>query len=307
MIIPAKKSLIFFGAGASFGCSSLNDTPPLTKNLFNELKTFNSTIWNQIPKELEAFFISDFEKGMSFLFSSKPTLLPILQRSMASYFFKFIPGENNLYRKLAQKIQKNNQQVQIATINYDRLLIESLLDEGITIKIGKEKDNSNRLKLILPHGCCNLFNKNIKGLAKYISIDGLRVKTNVIDSPVIIRDSTDFYTKISTDPFPPIMSYIEPTKNTLSGGNFLTTQREIYKKAVMDSELICIIGVSIRQRDRHIWQPLQKTSAELVYCSGKDGSEFEKWIKSVRKHKKYTILNGFFIDYFDEICKLLEL
>lgn len=301
-----KKVLLLFGAGASYG-SDLCGTPPLTLNLFNELKAFHPNIWNQIPIELENIFISDFETGMSNLSDNNPTLLPILQRSMASYFFKFEPKEENLYRKLAKKIKSTRWKGIVVTINYDRLLTKALVDEGLTIKINNSNfDNS--INLILPHGCCNLFNENVKGLPKNIKMNGLRVKTNLVGiSPVLKNNPKDFYSAIKTNAFPPIMSYIESGKSTMSGVDFITEQRRLYEKEVLNSDLVCIVGVKINPRDKHIWLPLQNTSAELVYCSGKDWKEFENWSKKFRRYNTLTIFKGYFREFSNDIFQFLEL
>ncbi|MBA7584772.1 hypothetical protein ES708_26732 [subsurface metagenome] len=103
------------------------------------------------------------------------------------------------------------------------------------------------------------------------------------------------------------MSYIEPEKSTMSGEDFIIEQRKLFKGKVLNSNFVCIVGVKVRPQDEHIWQPLQNTSAELVYCSGKDWNEFEKWSKNFRNNKKNTIFKGFFQDFYNEIFQFLHL
>lgn len=52
------------------------------------------------------------------------TWLGPLQRSMAAYFFNFVPRYNNLYVKMASLIKKSDWNLKgaLVTLNYERLL-----------------------------------------------------------------------------------------------------------------------------------------------------------------------------------------
>jgi hypothetical protein len=54
--------------------------------------------------------------------------------------------------------------------------------------------------------------------------------------------------------------------------------------------------------DDHIWTPLKETSAKLLYCSGKKGKDFKKFIAT----KNDLIFEGYFFDHFNEICNTVE-
>lgn len=180
--------MIFFGAGASNGSDNFG-TPPLTPNLFNELVKFDKDGWGQMQLEFSKNFIDDSEEGMKILSKSNSHLMPLLQRAMAKYFFKFYPQPTNLYRKLARRIKKSNWNGVLSSINYERLLELSLIEEGLQPIIrGIEEDlqpivggsskNVNGIELCLPHGCCHLFCESVRGMSNIVSFAGSNVKTS---------------------------------------------------------------------------------------------------------------------------------
>lgn len=305
-----KRKMIFFGAGASFG-SDIKDTPPLSCNLYNKLKLYDPLNWN-LPSNIVDSFISDFEKGLLLLYEKNPTMISILQRSIASFFFDFEPQQNNLYKKLAKQIYSSNWEGYLATINHDRLLLLSLIQEDLIINIKdflKIKNNhlidkKKEIELILPHGSCNLFNESImeSGFGN-IKLNGLCVSTR--GKINMINDINDFKNRIKNK-FPPVMSYFEPQKTTTSGVNFIEKQRERFNQCIMDSEIIGIIGVKVRPSDSHIWDSLSKTEGKLIYCSGeRDGTEFHNWGINCRKHNHDKIIHKNFSDGFDEFRESL--
>lgn len=295
------KYLIIFGAGASFGSDS-NNVPPLGSGLFSALQQFNPNDWGKIDGDLANSFQSDFEAAMPKVNSHA---LPPLQRVMADYFFRFQPTHNSLYYKLANLIAQKTWDGAFVTLNYERLLEISLLAAKIN-PFDKNTTTEKFIELCLPHGACNLFCESVKGLASAISFAGLNVQTN---GPIIgIRDTNTFQQRIQNDAFPPVMSYFEPSKRTTSGANFIEAQRKRFIDLVNEAEKIAIVGLRVREHDKHIWEPLSKTKAKLIYCSGKSaGEEFSKWLEKNRNEKNDVILNSYFQDEFDNIIGELEL
>jgi hypothetical protein len=98
-------NLIIFGAGASYG-SDVCYVPPLGNNLFNALTVFDPNTWGKLPQKYQKLLQSDFEQGMQRLSIEQTTWLAPLQRSMAAYFFSFVPRYANLYGKMANLIKK---------------------------------------------------------------------------------------------------------------------------------------------------------------------------------------------------------
>lgn len=104
------------------------------------------------------------------------------------------------------------------------------------------------------------------------------------------------------------MSYVEPKKETTSGVNFIKQHRHMFSKLVSNASVVGIVGVRIRPTDNHIWDPLAKTSAKLIYCLGKEsGQEFDEWKKQNRPGNQDITLYGYFDDCFDQLCEQLNI
>lgn len=296
------KYLIIFGAGASFG-SDTTGTPPRGNDLFEALQEFNPDGWGTINGELASSFKTDFEAAMPTVNSHA---LPPLQRAMAAYFFRFQPTTNNLYYKLAKQVAEKGWDGSFVTLNYERLLEISLSAAGLQPFIGNAPNHTKPIELCLPHGACHIFCQAVRGTAQGISFSGPNVTTN---GPVeIIANPQDFQNRITTDAFPPVMSYFEPSKRTTSGANFIENQRNRYNDLVSNAEKIVIIGLRVREHDTHIWEPLSKTKSMLIYCSGNTaGEEFRKWRNKKRNGKENKILTQYFKESFDEVIRELEL
>jgi hypothetical protein len=70
---------------------------------------------------------------MQKLYIEHSTWLPPLQRSMARFFFNFVPKPNNLYVRIAKLIKQScwNLEGALVTFNYERLLPIALECAGI--------------------------------------------------------------------------------------------------------------------------------------------------------------------------------
>lgn len=297
------KHIIFFGAGASYGSDNESITPPLGGNLFDALTSFNPNGWGQINGILADNFRTDFEAGIVELSQQNPHALPPLQRAMAAYFFNFRPQSTNLYYSLAQKINTINWDGVLVTLNYERLLELSLSAAGVQPYIGSPSSNQNKIvELCLPHGCCHLFCESVWGNAGAISFAGMNVFTN---GPIkVIGDPSEFQQRIQNNAFPPVMSYFEPSKQTTSGNNFILDQRARFSELISNADTVILVGVRVREQDKHVWESLGQTNAKLVYVSGKVGKqEFDAWKNKTRANKNDLALDGYFRDNFDIILK----
>lgn len=301
------KYLIIFGAGASYGSDDEKFTPPLGENLFSSLAGYNPDGWGQIRGNLADKFVTDFEAGIVELSKQNPHALPPLQRVMAAYFFNFVPRESNLYYSLAKKISSTNWNGSLATLNYERLLEISLLAAGMQPFVGvSNADHNKTIELCLPHGCCHIFCESVRGTAGLVSFAGMNVSTNGLIK--IIGDQLEFQQRIKIDAFPPVMSYFEPNKQTTSGNNFIMSQRQRFFELVKEAEVIVLVGIRVREYDKHIWEPLGQSSAKLIYVSGEVGkNEFVTWKNKKRSNSSDLALGGYFKDSYATILKEIEL
>ncbi len=79
----------------------------MTADLLRALERLCPALWGALPEGQRVVLRRDFETGMREIGEKNPHALPPLQRSMASFFFGFVPGGDNLYRDLARRIKGN--------------------------------------------------------------------------------------------------------------------------------------------------------------------------------------------------------
>jgi hypothetical protein len=116
----------------------------------------------------------------------------------------------------------------------------------------------------------------------------------------IIRDANAFNTRITTDAFPPIMSYFVPEKATTSGRDIIDDQRLQFTTALLNATTVAVVGIKVREHDAHIWDHLAKTPGSILYCSGSDRTSFKNW--SQKNNRSIDIAGNYFSDSFDQIC-----
>jgi len=164
--INSNRILILFGAGASFGSEFPGvRVPPLSARLYDELRRFSPELWGALPTPYPDLFRTDFEDAFRQLGNDSPSPLspafnptadypakltgPLL-RKMAQFFLEFVPTDNSLYLRLAEKMKKNDWRGVLASLNYDLLLPIALDKSRMTVCVSPWADNC--LRLCLPHG-----------------------------------------------------------------------------------------------------------------------------------------------------------
>jgi hypothetical protein len=275
------------------------------------LRHFNPEGWGKLETLLDELFASDFEKGMERLPEIgwnlggmyKTDLLFPLQKAMGLYFFSFVPNVTSLYVKLAKKIKDSGWCGVLVSLNYERLLQISLRFNDLKPVIGTRAENAYEIELCLPHGCCNLFCEHAF-TATYLH----EMINEIFDGPLVeINCPTNYLQQLNKCRAPPVMSFFTEDKISATGQIFfLQPQRRRYEEAVLTAERVAIIGVRVRSHDTHIWEPLAKTSAQLIYCSGLSGAqEFKRWKDEQRPHSNDVIMDGYFAEHFEELCDYL--
>lgn len=296
-------NLLLLGAGASFGSDS-DCVPPLGKQLFDALCVFNPPGWGALPDQLGQRFRTDFEAAMKEMGDIYPHGLPPLQRVMAAYFFTFTPRVSSKYVQLARRIKATQWEGAICTLNYERLLELSVGSVGLRSVIGSDTIPGQVLEFCLPHGCCHIFCDGARGVSRAVSFSGFGVTT---DGPVVvIPDFHQHRQRIDNDAFPPVMSYFESGKRTTAGASFIEAQRVRCGTLVEQADKIVVIGIRVRPHDSHIWDPIARSRADVVYCAGLEaGMEFSLWANRIRPEARNIVLSGFFAEEFDTICQWL--
>jgi hypothetical protein len=291
------SAVFLFGAGASFGSDTQN-TPPLGADLFKALASFDPNGWGALPASLQSLLDEDFERGMR---SLPPHDMAPLQRKMASFFYTFSPSRNNLYVNLSKRIRDNKWRGALCTLNYDRLLEQSLLHAGIQPFVGDRPAHPHIVELCLPHGCCHIFCDSVSASAGGVTFDALNVK---LDGPVsVVADAKAHLHRLQTDAFPPVMSYFEPDKRTTAGVSFIAGQRARWDSLARNASKIIIVGVRIREHDKHIWEPITASAATVIYCGGPDDiNDFNNSSIAQRGASNAVRLDTFFRGAFETLC-----
>jgi hypothetical protein len=294
--------LFLLGAGASRGSEKKEiKTPACGVELFQDLQNFSPLTWGKLEQKYGKAFRDDFEKGMDEVLKQHPKDVSELQRSMAEYFFNFYPSPDNLYLRIFHQL--DIKKTSFASLNYDRLLDQAILRSGFSPNYKLDPKNEKEVEVCLPHGCCNFF---LKGFD--IPPGGLLYDYNdhVFDSSdiKIIRDNDEFQNELKLRALPPIMACFNSNKTSAVGKRFLESQKIKLEKMVLSASLIVIIGVTVREHDEHIWEPLKKTNAKLVYCAGEGYKTFSVWNNKYRINRPDLILDKYFSDNFDEICNV---
>ena len=104
------------------------------------------------------------------------------------------------------------------------------------------------------------------------------------------------------------MSYVDPHKAAPSGLTFLKRQREIWCSWVQQAACVALVGVSVRNSnapDAHLWEPLRKTNAQILYVSPRDGNAFQMWAADYGRHGDEMIPDTW-NDAFDKIIDFLR-
>jgi hypothetical protein len=308
--------------------------------LFDELCSYGPENWGALSEPRATAFRGDFEAAMVEMLKEAPGNADVLQRAMASYLFRFEPSETSLYTAFAQRIRDTGWDGAVATLNYERLAELALRKAGVRIVLGPAAMEAGTTELCLPHGACHLFG-NVRTESSAGGQDKRAVNI-VSEKPVIIKparrpDRTEVFANIKawdgrpihfggqqrtdseeirvihdpnvhaqelrTSELPPIMCYIEPQKRNRTGVTFIATQRRRFGDLVSSASGVAIVGVRVNERDAHLWGPLARTQARIVYCGGTCGAkQYAQWRENCRKGRNDEVLDGYFGPEFDRIC-----
>ena len=313
MLRMPAKTVILFGAGASFGSETASaPRPPLANDLYEELAAFSPDTWGKLPGEYPAAFRKDFEQAFGTLGADAPSPLtpgfsvterhpadltnPLLHK-MAQYFARFGPSVSSQYAELARRIISSDWSGWLVSLNYDLLLPLAFRRHGLTLDPTEIRGELPRL--CLPHGSCAMFLRG--GGFQFPSGTVFRGLDNRFTGGCIgwESDPTRVVERLRTEC--PVMSYFEYDKRTFRGWDFLKNQRREFQAAVLDAETVVVVGTRVRPRDGHIWNPLDATPARIVYASPETG-EFEDWSGRRGRRPRDVLVPGPFDEAIDAIC-----
>lgn len=332
--IPVNpQNVFFFGAGASFGSDGRHLyheglLPPLGNNLYPFLRDAPELKeWANIPTEIKELFANSFETAMAALDENDKAFSKSLRRDieLSLFFSKYHPKKSNLYWKLAKRISRklkiSKWSGAAITLNYERLLEESFMrNELFTVVKGvtfyddnlPSFEDNQLFEISYPHGACQffigqnwfegdgdiVFSPNGGGMSGHTGANHLLNSSNI---PIACEKRQL-----------PLICRYHPKKTPSLRNYFIDTQQDRSQELIDNAKLITIVGIQcLPQNDLHIWHPLSKTKAFLIYVEpGQWGQEqFKEWaIESGKiENEDFKIIPKTFKEAFEEILKLNDL
>jgi hypothetical protein len=332
--IPQKPKHVFlFGAGASFGSDGKHlfdagQLPPLGKDLFRKLCADNNLkAWTHLPDEIKVFFQSmTFEEAMDHLDAAESCAKDSFLRDLElfRYFCRFSPQPSNIYWKLSRLISRRlkgrSWSGAIVTLNYDRLVEESLMRnhvftvvKGITFY----DDNLPTLgddqlfEVCYPHGACQFFlGQNwFKGDGNIVFGPGARAKQEAGVNHILKKENIPI--ACDQKQIPMICRY-QSNKRPSVENYFIDLQRKRTEELFKDANSITIVGVYCSYKtDHHIWDSLANTKAKIYYFEPSFESQrlFREWAEISKKSEDehFAIKGNRFKDGFEYIRDINEL
>ncbi len=326
--IPEKPKHIFlFGAGASFGSDGYHlfkagYLPPLGKDLFAKLSADpNLHAWSQLPQEIKSHFESrPFEEAMDYLDSANELAQGSFQRDLDlfRYFFHFSPQPSNLYWKLAHLISRRlkgeHWSGAMITLNYDRLLEESLMrNQVFTVVRGvtfydddlPHLNDNQLLEVCYPHGACQFFlGQNwFKGEGAIIFGPEARAEQKAGVNHILKKQNIPV--ACDQKQIPMICRY-QSNKRPSVKNYFIDLQQERTRELIEVAETVTIVGIYCAYKtDHHIWNALSRTKAKIHYLESSIESQnlFKEWavIAGKKEGEAFVIKDARFKDGFDYI------
>lgn len=292
--------LVVLGAGASFGSEVCKThVPPLGDQLFKRLEE-RPGIASGLPSDLKKIFHSDFESGMAEFIHRWAVHAGTFQRELALYLSSFTPTVDNLYFDLLSVF--GSHRTTFATLNYDLLLERVALAKSLQYQYGVAH-SSACVSILKPHGSSNFWPDVPLGNFRGCSFTSLYPGAADVVAPVrpLMPDEAHERCRLD-DSFSPAMSMYAKGKHVRSCPDFVMGQQNLFKYACERATSIHVIGVKVVPEDDHVWEPIAKSSARLVYFgSSADADLFHGWrFRSKRK-------NALFVDaYFDKALDWLK-
>ena len=152
-----------------------------------------------------------------------------------------------------------------ATLNYETLLFQARALAAVAV---------TDLRVCLPHGSACLCCEGISATPGVSYSGGVSTGGTVR----AFADVADFRREKAANVFPPVMSYFEPSKFTVSCYNWIEGERTRFGELAASASRVFLIGIRVHPVDKHIWEPLAQTPGNITYMSGVEGAErFQQW------------------------------
>lgn len=239
---------------------------------------------------------------MEEVFQRWGTAIPQLMREMAIYFIQFRPAsERCFYRVLIRRMRESGleNRVIFATLNYDCVLEFSLVQEGLSVAYfeGIPQGSVPVWKL---HGSSNFFSHGLQVSPGVLYSTGIAFEGGLQALGSI--DDVVRHCLVETALAPAMSLYMRGKPLAISPSTICALQ-DSWTRAANSASKVIVVGVHPNSEDRHIWDPLASTTAEVLFVGSREG--FEEW-KPRREARTTTFLGSTLADAGKLIMQILK-
>jgi hypothetical protein len=301
--------VVLFGAGASFGCGPhvRPCAPPLGGDLFADLARRYPAGWGALSADIRDEFEDDFERGMLVLVEKHGHSVGPLMRMMTEYFATFALDDTgaDLYSLLLRGLGRDLGHILFSSLNYECLF--ELAASGLGFQNAYNDDvplPAGAVRLWKLHGSCNFIPdpSSIAVAGEGVSYDFTGVQFNPTIIPVSPKEAIAHVRQSGL--YAAMCLYTVHKPIQIAAGLIEGFQHE-WAATVRRAAQVVVIGTRPHDEDRHLWEPLAETRAELYFVGSEDS--FNDWVsRSGRAAAKSHFVAERFEEAVAEISRLLR-
>jgi hypothetical protein len=248
--------------------------------------------WGTFPFSLKAQFDANFEDGMNVLWNSGSHAIPVLMQQMAIFFARYqLPSQRiDAYSKLLDGLTHSGKTVLFSSINYDCLFEVAVSMAGRKVNYFDEAPASDSNIIIWKlHGSCNFLPHGGVTATRGVSFSpGVTFGTGI--RPVNPNEVATYCT--GNTALYPIMAVYAHGKPVQIAPAIIQRIQEFWTTAIKSASIVAIIGVYPHPEDKHIWEPLSATKAELLLVGNEKA--FSYWQSKNRINGKFNYIGNRF-------------
>lgn len=294
-------TLMLLGAGASFGSEPDRSlpTPPLGIDLFARLEELGR-ISASIPVHIKKVLQKDFEVGMGVLDKECQFFVQGFHRELCLYLSGFSPSDSNYYIELLRLV--GNKNYIFASLNYDMMLEDAANILGLNYHYNVQ-GGVESVRVLKPHGSLNFWPDVPASMFVNCGFGG---KGAVLDTTVTALTKARAIRRCTaeTSLSPSISMYAKGKRVTICPA-FVSRQQAFFTQACKSASRIIILGVKVIPEDRHIWEAIGNSPADIYYF-GNEADEvlLRNWADNAdRKNVNFSL--GYFKECLSFISGLL--
>ncbi|MGC2047207.1 MAG: hypothetical protein WA635_01155 [Gallionella sp.] len=314
VVLPSPSVTLIFGAGASHGSGGCSKTPPLGKDLFNDLNEGGGAFlpllnksggaFSQLKDDIKSVFLNDgFEAGMAMIANDNREIIP-LQRELALFFSSFQAKNDNAYVRLFSRLRAYTKQLNIVTLNYDLLIEQALISHQLDFNY---HGNGNGINLLKLHGSSNFLPRfptwlNINNLvAKKTSVFFEGLETDFVFTH---EEVTSWHYDNNNIKLSPIIAMYEKGKRVVINNELINEIQLNYSRIMKMSSSVILVGIRYTADDVHVWKPIQESNADL-FIVNTNPSDTLAWAKKYN-FRNISVLENSFDKVVWDIIKIVR-